>query len=116
TPPAGTPTFFGMAYDVDPVFHDPPSNRWFGFQAWSVQRVAELYNVTGDARAKAILDKWVEWAIDNTTLGSGSTYSIPSDMEWSGAPEGNFNSTTGMPPANPNLHVTITSFTQDVGV
>ena len=39
-PPAGTPTFYGMAYDEQPVFHDPPSNEWFGFQAWSMERVA----------------------------------------------------------------------------
>jgi hypothetical protein len=116
TPPAGTPTFFGMAYDVDPVYHDPPSNQWFGFQAWSVHRIAELYNVTGDTRAKAILDKWVDWAIDNTTLGTGSSFQIPSDMTWSGAPAGNFSSTTGTPPANPNLHVTVTTFSSDVGV
>jgi hypothetical protein len=116
TPPAGTPTFFGLAYDVDPVYHDPPSNQWFGFQAWSMHRVAELYNVTGDTRAKALLDKWVDWATDNTTLGSGSTFSIPNEMSWSGAPAGNFSSPTGMPPANPNLHVTITSYGNDIGV
>ena len=58
-PPAGTPTFYGMAYDEAPVYHDPPSNEWFGFQAWSMDRVAQYYYVTGDARAKAVLDKWV---------------------------------------------------------
>jgi len=115
-PPAGTPTFFGLAYDVAPVYHDPPSNQWFGFQAWSMHRVAEYYNVTGDARAKAILDKWVAWAMANTTLGTGSTFSIPSDMTWTGAPSGNFNSTTGTPAANPGLHVTITKSGNDVGV
>jgi len=115
-PPVGTPTFFGLAYDFQPVFHDPPSNQWFGFQAWSMERVAEYYEVTGDAQAKAVLDKWVTWAMANTTLGTGSTFSIPSDMTWSGAPAGNFSSATGTPPANPNLHVTITSSGQDVGV
>jgi len=118
TPPAGTPTFFGLAYDVDPVYHDPPSNRWFGFQVWSMHRVAELYHVTGDERARPILDKWVAWALSETTLGSGSTYSVPSDMEWSGAPAGNFNNPDpdAMPPANPNLHVTVTAYTNDIGV
>jgi hypothetical protein len=115
-PPAGTPTFFGLAYDVAPVYHDPPSNQWFGFQAWSMHRVAEYYNVTGDARAKAILDKWVAWAMANTTLGSGSTFSIPSDMTWSGAPSASFNSATGTPAANPGLHVTVTKSGNDVGV
>ncbi len=85
-PPAGTPTFYGYAYDFQPVFHDPPSNQWFGFQAWSMERVAEYYNQTGDAKAKSILDKWIPWAVSQTTLGSGSSFTIPSDMTWSGAP------------------------------
>ena len=50
-----------MAYDEAPVYHDPPSNEWFGFQAWSMDRVAQYYYVTGDARAKVVLDKWVGW-------------------------------------------------------
>ena len=114
-PPSGTPTFFGLAYDVAPVYHDPPSNQWFGFQAWSMERVAEYYQVTGDTRAKAILDKWVSWAIANTTLGSG-TFSIPSELTWTGAPAGNFSDATGTPAANPNLHVTVTQSGNDVGV
>jgi len=115
TPPAGLPTFFGMAYDFQPVFHDPPSNRWFGFQVWSMERVAEYYQVTGNAQAKAILDKWVAWALANTTFNANGTYQIPSDLAWTGAPAGNF-SGTGTPPANPGLHVTVQNFTQDVGV
>ena len=67
-PPAGTPTFYGMAYDEAPVYHDPPSNEWFGFQAWSMERVAEYYYVTGDARAKAVLEKWVAWVKQHTRL------------------------------------------------
>jgi hypothetical protein len=114
-PPAGTPTFYGWAYDFQPVFHDPPSNRWFGFQAWSLERVAEYYFVTGDAKAKQILDKWVAWAISNTTLGSGSTYSIPSDMDWTGQPIASYSGAAGGPAANTGLHVTVTSTTNDVG-
>ena len=56
----GTSTFYGMYYDQQPVYHDPPSNQWFGFQAWSMERVAEYYQQTGDAQAKAVLDKWVD--------------------------------------------------------
>lgn len=26
--PAGAATFYGMAYDWEPVYHDPPSNQW----------------------------------------------------------------------------------------
>lgn len=116
TPPAGTPSFYGWAYDYQPVFHDPPSNQWFGFQAWSLERVAEYYYVTGDAKAKAILDKWVAWAIANTTLGSGSSYSFPSDMTWSGAPSASYSGSTGGPAANPGLHVSVSNTSNDVGV
>jgi hypothetical protein len=58
SPPSGTPTFYGLAYDWQPVYHDPPSNQWFGFQAWSVERLAEYYYVSKDAKAGALLDKW----------------------------------------------------------
>jgi Glycosyl hydrolase family 48/Cellulose binding domain len=115
-PPAGTPTFYGWAYDFQPVFHDPPSNRWFGFQAWSMERVAEYYYVTGDAKAKQILDKWVAWAVAHTTLGSGSTFTIPSDMDWTGQPSASYSGAAGGPAANPGLHVTVTKTGNDVGV
>jgi hypothetical protein len=115
-PPAGQPQFFGMTYDVDPVYHDPPSNQWFGFQAWGQSRLAELYLVTGNTLAKSVLDKWVTWAMSETTLGAGSTFTIPSEMSWSGAPSASFNSPTGTPATNPGLHVSVTSRNSDVGV
>jgi Glycosyl hydrolase family 48/Glycosyl hydrolase family 10 len=116
-PPAGDPTFFGMAYDFQPVYHDPPSNEWFGFQAWSMERVAEYYYANpNDARAKAVLDKWVPWAVANTRVNANGTFSIPSKMTWSGQPAANFSSSTGTPAPNPGLHVTILESGQDVGV
>jgi hypothetical protein len=114
--PSGAPQFFGMSYDVDPVYHDPPSNQWFGFQAWGMQRLAELYYVTGNTLAKQVLDRWVAWAISQTSLGTGSTFSFPSDMSWTGAPSASFNSATGTPAANPGLHVTVINRANDVGV
>jgi hypothetical protein len=118
--PAGAPQFFGMSYDDDPVYHDPPSNQWFGFQGWGMQRLAELYHVLPDGAtktlAKQVLDKWVAWAISQTNLGAGSTYSFPSDMTWSGAPSASFNSATGTPAANPGLHVSVVNRSNDVGV
>ncbi|HLL69517.1 MAG TPA: glycoside hydrolase family 48 protein [Micromonosporaceae bacterium] len=114
TPPAGTPTFYGMAYDEKPVYHDPASNTWFGFQAWSVERVAEYYYVTGDARAKAVLDKWVTWALANTTFGAGvGDYRFPNTLAWSGAPA-TWNAASPRP--NTGLHVTVQSTTDDVGI
>ena len=113
TPPAGKSTFYGMYYDEKPVYHDPPSNQWFGFQAWSVERVAELYQQTGNAKAKAVLDKWVDWALSKTTFNPDGTFRIPSTLQWSGQPD-TWNASS--PGANSGLHVTVADYTNDVGV
>ncbi|MFC0542809.1 glycoside hydrolase family 48 protein [Kutzneria chonburiensis] len=113
TPPAGDPTFYGMYYDWQPVWHDPPSNQWFGFQTWGMERVAEYYQATKDARAKKILDKWVPWAIANTTVGTGGSFQIPSDLTWTGAPD-TWNASN--PGGNTSLHVAVKNYSQDVGV
>jgi hypothetical protein len=113
TPPSGTPTFYGMYYDVAPVYHDPPSNQWFGMQAWSMERVAEYYQQTGNAAAKTILDKWVTWAMSKTTVNPDGTYLIPSTLTWSGQPD-TWNASS--PGANTSLHVTVADYTNDVGV
>ncbi|KFN07943.1 glycoside hydrolase family 48 protein [Paenibacillus macerans] len=77
--PAGTSTFYGMAYDGAPVYHDPPSNNWFGMQAWPVERIAELYYIlasNGDTSsenfqmAKQVLDKWIDWSMDYVFVDS----------------------------------------------
>jgi hypothetical protein len=112
--PAGDATFYGMDYDWQPEYHDPPSNSWFGFQAWSMERVAEYYYETGNATAKAILDKWIAWATANTTLNANGTYAIPSTLNWSGQPANNVSATVA-PVANTGLHVTIVNTTNDVG-
>ncbi|GAA3815885.1 exoglucanase CbhB [Cellulomonas soli] len=112
TPPAGTPTFYGMAYTVAPVYNDPPSNQWFGMQAWGMERVAELYYASGNAQAKAVLDKWVPWVLANTTVTSTS-WQIPSELTWTGKPD-TWNKTN--PGANAGLSVSVKSYGQDVGV
>ncbi|NJP41959.1 glycoside hydrolase family 48 protein [Actinacidiphila epipremni] len=112
-PPAGTPTFYGMAYDWEPVYHDPPSNQWFGMQAWSMERVAEYYQQTGDAKAKKILDKWVAWAMSETTVNADGTFKIPSDLQWTGAPD-TWNAAS--PGSNAGLHVTVSAYGNDLGV
>ncbi|MFF0792998.1 glycoside hydrolase family 48 protein [Streptomyces spiralis] len=113
TPPSGTPTFYGMYYDEAPVYHDPPSNQWFGFQAWSMERVAEYYQQTGDTKAKAVLDKWVKWALSQTTVNPDGTFRIPSTLQWSGKPD---TWTPSSPGSNSSLHVTVADYTNDVGV
>ncbi|MFF3846295.1 glycoside hydrolase family 48 protein [Streptomyces sp. NPDC002328] len=113
TPPAGKSTFYGMYYDQQPVYHDPPSNQWFGFQAWSMERVAEYYQQTGDADAKVVLDKWVDWALAHTTVNPDGTFRFPSTLQWSGQPD-TWNASS--PGANTGLHVSVVDYTNDVGV
>ena len=121
-PPAGTPTFYGMSYIFAPSYGNPPSNQWFGMQAWSMERLAEYYYVTGNADAKIILDPWMKWVEANTTA-TATSYSIPSSLSWSGQPSTDWNATTqdwtvgdlGVT-YNAGLSVTITASGQDVGV
>lgn len=112
-PPGNLSTFYGMTYDWQPVWHDPPSNNWFGFQCWSVERLAEYYHATGDAKAKAILDKWVAWAMAEVKLETDGNYSLPSDLAWTGQPN-SWEPTK--PGANTDLHVKVVSRTTDIGV
>ena len=101
--PAGSALFHGMAYDWQPVYHDPPSNQWFGFQVWSMDRMIEYYYVTGNATAKTICDKWCAWAMNNTRLNSDGTYQVPSTLSWSGQP-------------GSSLSCSIVNYTNDIGV
>jgi len=110
--PSKTATFYGMGYQEHPVYADPGSNRWFGFQAWSMQRVAEYYYKTNDARAKAILDKWVSWIKSVVQLNADGTFAIPSGLDWSGQPD----TWTGTYTGNQKLHVTVTGYSADLGV
>jgi glycosyl hydrolase family 48 len=115
-PPAGTPTFYGMAYDWEPVYHDPPSNNWFGMQAWGMERWAEYYYISKDAKLKPILDKWVAWVTPLVSSDPTSgDFSIPSNLSWTGQPGGNWASgSTSVD--NSGLHVSVASSGQDIGV
>ncbi|KAJ8943990.1 hypothetical protein NQ314_009573 [Rhamnusium bicolor] len=94
-------TFYGMYYDWEPVYHSPPSNQWYGMQAWSTDRLAQYYYVTGDTNAKTLLDKWVTWVLANIKFTSNG-YELPDNLQWSGVP-GN------------NLHVSVAGYSADVG-
>jgi hypothetical protein len=114
TPPAGTSTFYGMAYDWQPVYHDPPSNNWFGMQAWAMERWAEYYYLSKDAKVKTILDKWVAWVSKSVTADPATgAFQIPSTLTWSGQPD-TWNASS--PGSNANLRVTVKDFSQDVGI
>ncbi len=118
--PAGTRTFYGLGYDEQPVYHDPPSNSWFGFQAWSMDRVAQYYFVTGDEKTKVILDRWVAWVVASVKF-TGDDYGIPNTLVWSGQPQLDWsqktqNFTLGDKAYNFGLHVRIKSWGNDAGV
>ena len=110
--PSGVPTFYGMMFEYDPVYHDPGSGGWFGWQAWSMEKVAEYYYETGDVTAKAIMDKWVSWIKDVVILITDGSFEIPATLSWTGYPD----TWTGTPTGNPDLHVTVEDYGQDLGV
>ncbi len=112
-PPADAATFYGMVYEAHPVYRDPGSNSWFGLQAWSVQRVAELYYATGNPAAKQVLDRWIAWVLASVQLPPDGSFAVPSTLEWSGQPD-TWNAAA--PGANSALHVTVRSHSQDVGI
>jgi Glycosyl hydrolase family 48/Cellulose binding domain/Putative Ig domain len=119
-PPSGDVTFDGMYYTPDPEYENPPSNQWFGYQTWPMERVAEYYYVTGNAQAGAILSKWVSWAESvatfNTTTGA---ICLPNTLTWTGQPAESYTtgtSSSAEPPANPGLDVSVSGCSSDIGV
>jgi ferric-dicitrate binding protein FerR (iron transport regulator) len=99
--PPGTPMFHDLAYVAHPVF--PDSNAWFGWQAWSMGRLAEVARLTRDATARAVVDKWAVWARSVVKFDAYGGYSIPATLKWSGRP-------------GAGLRVAVVDETQDVGV
>jgi len=94
--------FHDLAYVDHPVF--PDSNAWFGWQAWSMGRLAEYARITpDDATARAVVDKWAAWARSVVTFDADGGYSIPATLKWSGRP-------------GARLRVSVDERTQDVGV
>jgi hypothetical protein len=75
-----------MSYVAHPVYHDPPSNQWFGFQAWSMDRFAQYLYVTKDKLAAKVLHRWIGWVLSITSVSSNGILKIPATLSWSGAP------------------------------
>ncbi len=113
TPAPGTPMFHGLAYVDHPVFRDPPSNEWFGWQAWSMGRLAQYARLADDPVARGIVDRWAAWARSVVKLTPDGGYAIPSTLKWSGRPDP---WDPAAPGRNAALHVTVVDETQDVGV
>lgn len=113
--PSGTSTFYGMAYDASPVYknRDKSSSTWFGSQAIAMQNLADYYLKTGDKRAEKILDKWTNWVMNNIELDSNyAPIKVPEYLTYSGQPD----TWTGNYTENPNLHVKVSSYSEDLGI
>ena len=84
--------FYGMDYTYAPVWHDPPSNNWFGFQCWGLQRVAGLLLEVSDKTSalaveirpnlEIILDRFVVFALNNLTFNPTTGFELPADLGW----------------------------------
>jgi len=85
-------TFYGMYYVYAPVWHDPPSNNWVGFQAWGQARTADLFLEVSDksttlaanlrTNCEVILDKLVHWFLEETELTEDGDFSVPGNLRW----------------------------------
>lgn len=111
--PTGKATFYGMAYDDNPVYHDPGSGTWFGWQAWSMERIAEYYYITNDPMAKTLIDKWTTWVESEIQLVGDNDFLVPATLEWTGEPD---TWDADNPGSNSNLHVTVTDYSVDLGI
>ncbi|CAG9760507.1 unnamed protein product [Ceutorhynchus assimilis] len=82
-PPAAvkTNTFHGMWYESQPGYQG--ASDWFGMQTWTVDRLAQYYYLTGDATAKSVLDKWINWILTQITVTS-KKIKVPVTLSWSG--------------------------------
>lgn len=84
--------FYGMTYTYAPVWHDPPSNDWVGFQSWGQGRTADLFLEVSDksttlatnikTNLEVILDPLVVWFLDNSTLSSDGGFLLPGTLSW----------------------------------
>jgi hypothetical protein len=119
-PPSGDVTFDGMYYTPDPEYENPPSNQWFGYQTWPMERVAEYYYATGNAQAGGILSKWVSWAESVTSFNTSTgAICLPNVLTWTGQPAESYTtgtSSSAEPPANPGLDVSVSGCSSDIGV
>ena len=113
-PPSDITTFYGMYYDWQPVYHDPPSNNWTGMQGWGMERVCSLYYLSGNEKAGKVCQEWAKWVKKNVRV-NGNEITHATNFSWSGNPDewnpSNFNK-SGL---NASLHGTVSSEGIDIG-
>eukprot|EP00833_Pecoramyces_ruminatium_P010796 jgi/Orpsp1_1/1184828/evm.model.c7180000091150.1 len=113
-PPSDITSFYGMYYDWQPVYHDPPSNNWTGMQGWGMERVCSLYYLSGNEKAGKVCQEWAKW-VKETVRVSGGEIVHATNLAWSGNPDewksSNFNK-SGL---NASLHGTVSNEGIDLG-
>ncbi|ORX57290.1 cellulase Cel48A precursor [Piromyces finnis] len=113
-PSSDITSFYGMWYDWQPVYHDPPSNNWTGMQGWGMERVCSMYYLSGDERAGLVCQNWAKWVKDNVQI-SGNEVIHATNLAWSGNPDewksSNFNKSN----LNRSLHGTVSATGIDLG-
>ena len=123
--------FYGMAYDDNPVYHDPGSNTWFGFQVWSGQRymatmveMANAGDTSGDFPVWLdVANDWVAMALGTIKFDyNGEAFALPVAIDWGdpAASQSGVNYNGGnaaqLKDANKNLRMDIKAYNQGVGV
>jgi len=113
-PSSDITTFYGMWYDWQPVYHDPPSNNWTGMQGWGMERVCSLYYLSGNEKAGKVCQEWAKWVKKTTRVSNGEVIHA-TNLDWQGNPDewnsSNFNKSN----LNRSLHGTVSSEGIDIG-
>jgi len=113
-PDSDITSFYGMWYDWQPVYHDPPSNNWTGMQGWGMERVCSMYYLSGNKNAGLVCKNWAQWVKDTTRVTGGQVIHA-TNLEWSGNPDewnkSNFNKTN----LNRSLHGSVAAEGLDLG-
>jgi len=113
-PDSSITSFYGMWYDWQPVYHDPPSNNWTGMQGWGMERTCCYYYLSGDEKAGLVCRNWAKWVKENTRVSGGEIVHA-TNLSWDGSPDewnsSNFNKAN----LNASLHGTVSSEGIDLG-
>ena len=99
--------FYGMDYVYSPVWGDPPSNNWVGFQGWGHNRTADLFLEVSQAtnalavsirpNLEIILDRLVGWFIRESDTSSPTSFKIPAELNWVQTTAGNGTTVSSTP-------------------
>jgi hypothetical protein len=79
-----------------------------------MQRMGEIFYITGDSRVEKVMDRWFSWVKQNVKLNADGTFAVPSEIGWAGQPD-NWTGAASFT-GNPNYHVTVKSYSTDLGV